>query len=174
MNNKMEELYLEAEADIRNNSYVEAFRKYESILYEEPGNGPTLNSLGWLYKTQIEDYKKAEKFYLACMNSSPNYPHAYINYAVLLTDMERFEELAKHLEKCLTIATIDKSMIYFRYGTMEELKLSFREAITYYEKAILVSLNDEKIKEYQDNISRCKVKMELETQHSSWFKKLKL
>ena len=64
MHSKMEELYLEAEADIRNNSYVEAFRKYETILYEEPGNAPTLNSLGWLYKTQIEDYKKAEKFYI--------------------------------------------------------------------------------------------------------------
>jgi len=170
----MEELYLEAEADIRNNSYVEAFRKYESILYDEPVNGPTLNSLGWLYKTQIEDYKKAEKFYLACINSSPYYPHAYINYAVLLTDMERFDELAKHLERCLTVSTIEKSMIYLRYGIMEELRLNFQEAISYYERAILMSLSDEKIKDCQEFVTRCKTKMELCKQHSSWVAKIKL
>ena len=170
----MEELYLEAEADIRNNSYVEAFRKYETILYEEPGNAPTLNSLGWLYKTQIEDYKKAEKFYLACMSGSPHYPHAYVNYAILLTDMERFDELSKHLEKCLKVSTIEKSMIYLRFGIMEELKLNFKEAISHYEKAILMTLSDEKIKDYQENVNRCKSKMELGKEHSSWFGKIKI
>ncbi|MBC7848806.1 MAG: hypothetical protein H7Y31_03680 [Chitinophagaceae bacterium] len=161
MNSRFEELYLEAEADIRNNSYVEAFRKYETILYEEPGNAPTLNSMGWLYKTQIEDYKKAEKFYNACINSNSMYPHAYINYAVLLTDMERFDELNKHLERCLKVVTIEKSLIYLRYGIMEELKLNFEEAIGYYEKAMLFTLSDEKIKDYQENISRCRNKREM-------------
>ena len=33
MNANSEELYLEAEADIKNNNYSEAFKKYESILY---------------------------------------------------------------------------------------------------------------------------------------------
>ena len=174
MHSKMEELYLEAEADIRNNSYVEAFRKYETILYEEPGNAPTLNSLGWLYKTQIEDYKKAEKFYLACMNGNPQYPHAYVNYAILLTDMERFDELSTHLEKCLKISTIEKSMIYVRFGIMEELKLNFTDAVSYYEKAILMTLSDEKIKDYQENVNRCKTKMELGKEHSNWFGKLKI
>lgn len=164
MNSKLEELYLEAEADIRNNSYVEAFRKYEAILYDEPGNGPTLNSLGWLYKTQIEDYRKAEKFYIACMHSNPLYPHAYINYAALLTDMERFDELSKHLDKCLTVSTIEKSVIYLRFGIMLELKQDYSAAIGSYEKAILISLSDEKIKDYQENINRCISKIELSKQ----------
>lgn len=55
MTTQPEELYLEAEGDIKHNNYAEAFRKYETILYEEPGNGPTLNSLRWLYNMQIED-----------------------------------------------------------------------------------------------------------------------
>ena len=57
---------------------------------------------------------------------------------------------------------------------MEELKLNFKDAITNYEKAILMSLSDEKIKESQDHVARCKTKMELGKQHSSWFGKLKL
>ena len=48
-----EELYLEAEADIKNNNYAEAFKKFESILYEEPDSAPAHNSLGWLYKDSL-------------------------------------------------------------------------------------------------------------------------
>ena len=40
MNANSEELYLEAEAGIKNNNYAEAFSKYESILYEEPDSAP--------------------------------------------------------------------------------------------------------------------------------------
>ena len=54
MNANSEELYLEAEADIKNNNYAEAFKKYESILYEEPDSAPAHNSMGWLYKTQFD------------------------------------------------------------------------------------------------------------------------
>jgi outer membrane protein assembly factor BamD (BamD/ComL family) len=48
MNTNSEELYLEAEADIKNNHYAEALKKYESILYEEPDSPQAHNSLGWL------------------------------------------------------------------------------------------------------------------------------
>ena len=173
MNSQLEELYLEAEADIRNNNYAEAFRKYESILLEEPGNGPTLNSLGWLCKTQIDDYSKAESYYAACIKSNPLYPHAYNNYATLLTDMERFEELTELLQKCFEVATIEKSWVYLKFGLMEELKLNFKEAISSYEKTILVTLIDDKIKEYTEHINRCKRKIELSKNHSKWVDKIK-
>lgn len=173
MNSQLEELYLEAEADIRNNNYTEAFRKYENILMEEPGNGPTLNSLGWLSKTQLEDYKKAEAYYLASIKGNPSYPHAYSNYATLLTDMERFEELTELLQKCFGIPVIEKSWVHAKFGFMEELKLNFDEAISCYEKAMLVTLNDDKIKEYSEHISRCQTKKELSKSHKKWLEELK-
>ncbi len=173
MNSHLEELYLEAEADIKNNNYAEAFRKYETILMEEPGNGPTLNSLGWLSKTQVDDYKKAEKYYLACIKSNPQYPHAYSNYATLLTDIDRFEEATELLQKCLQIAAIDKSWVYMKFGQVEELKLNFKEAIINYEKAILVTFVDDKIKEYQENVNRCKSKIELARNHTKWIERIK-
>lgn len=173
MNSQLEELYLEAEADIKNNNYAEAFKKYEIILYEEPDNGPTLNSLGWLYKTQIEDYSKSESYYKACIKSNPLYPHTYYNYATLLTDMERFEELSELLQSCFKVPTIEKSWVYMKLGFLEELKLNFEEAKKYHERAILVALNDEKIKDYQQNIERCKLKLQLAKEHSSWLKKIR-
>ncbi|MEO6730515.1 MAG: hypothetical protein ABIN01_04815 [Ferruginibacter sp.] len=173
MNSYLEETYLEAEADIKNGNFVEAFRKYESILLEEPTNGPTLNSLGWLSKTQIEDFSKAEAYYKASIASDSKYPHSYLNYATLLTEMERFEELEEHLQACFNISTIEKSWVFMKLGLMDELKLNFKGAIINNEKAILVAISDEKISDYQQNIVRCKNKIELSKNHLKWINQLK-
>jgi tetratricopeptide (TPR) repeat protein len=74
MNANSEELYLEAEADIKNNNYAEAFKKYESILYEEPDSAQAHNSMGWLYKTQFDDYAKAENHFQTASNAIPYIP----------------------------------------------------------------------------------------------------
>jgi tetratricopeptide (TPR) repeat protein len=127
-----------------------------------------LNSLGWLYKTQLENYSKAENYYKASIKANPLYPHPYINYATLLTDMERFDDLVKLLESCLKIATVDKSLVYSKFGFMEELKRNFSEAIAYYERAILCSLHDDKIKDFQQHIDRCNQKLDISKRHPDW------
>lgn len=161
----IEELFLEAEADIKKSAHVDALRKYETILYDEPNHAPTHNSLGWIYKTQFDDYKKAEMHFRAAMRSEPNYPHPYFHHAVLLTDMERYDELKTHLDKCLTIPTIEKSWVYYRFAIAEELNMNFDAAITYFEKAILHSLNDDKIKDYHADVERCRKKTEIMVNH---------
>src|SRR5258708_12489036 len=98
MTTNSEELYLEAEADIKNNNYAEAFKKYESILYDEPSSAPAHNSLGWLYKTQFDDYAKAENHFLTAMRGDSLYPHPYFHLAPLLMYMKKFNELNFHLK----------------------------------------------------------------------------
>jgi tetratricopeptide (TPR) repeat protein len=166
MNTNSEELYLEAEADIKNNNYAEAFKKYESILYEEPDSAPAHNSLGWLYKTQFDDYMKAENHFQTAIRCDPMYPHSYFHIAALLMDMERFDELSLHLERCQRIRTIDKSWVYGRYALSEELRQNFDKAVFYFEKAILASQNDEKIKDYRNDIERVEMKREIAIKHS--------
>jgi tetratricopeptide (TPR) repeat protein len=167
MNTSSEELYLEAEADIKNNHYAEAFKKYESILYEEPDSAPAHNSMGWLYKTQFDDYVKAENHFLTAIRCDSLYPHAYFHLAAMFMDMERFDELNRHLEKCLKVRTIDKSWVYGRYALMEELNLNFSRAILYFEKAILSGQSDDKIKDYKQDIERCEMKKEIDQRHKS-------
>ena len=165
MNTNSEELYLEAEADIKNNNFAEAFKKYESILYEEPDSAPAHNSLGWLYKTQFDDYVKAENHFSTAIKCDPLYPHSYFHIAALLMDMERFDELGLHLEKCLRTRTIDKSWVYGRYALSEELRKNYDKAVFYFEKAILASQNDEKIKDYRQDTERCQSKMDILKKH---------
>ena len=168
MNPQLVELYLEADNDIKNNQFAEAFRKYENIIYEEPGNPAAHNSLGWLYKTQMDDFTQAENHYLAAIKSRPDHPHAYYNYAILLFDLERLEELDVFLQKMLTISFLDKVWVYHRYGCIRELLYAYDEAIHFYEKAILSSLNSEKIKGYQEDIERCREKLQLSQKHKNW------
>jgi tetratricopeptide (TPR) repeat protein len=167
MNANSEELYLEAEADIKNNHYAEAFKKYESILYEEPDSAPAHNSMGWLYKTQFDEYIKAENHFVTAIKCDPLYPHSYFHMAALFMDMERFDELRQHLDRCLRIRTIEKSWVYGRYALAEELQKNFEKAIFYFEKAILASQSDEKIKDYRQDIERCQMKTEIFQKHNS-------
>lgn len=168
MNSQQVETYLEAEADILNKNYVEAFRKYESILFDEPTNAATHNSLGWIYKTQMDDYKNAENHYQAAIKCEPLHPHAYLNYAVLLMDLERYEDLFRLAKKAMKIESVDKAWLHHRLGLAEELQLKYEEAIMYYEKAILLSLNDDKIKNYKEDIERCIEKKQLAGKYSNW------
>lgn len=168
MNAQLVELYLEAENDIKNNQYAEAFRKYESIIYEEPDNPMAHNSLGWLYKTQLDDHRQAENHYKTALNSTPNHPHAYYNYAILLFELERLDDLNRLLKKMLTFPFLDRAWVYHRQGLVKELFYSFEEAIACFERAMLSTLNSEKIKNYQEDIDRCKEKIELAKSHSQW------
>jgi len=80
--------------------------------------------------------------------------------------MERFDELNQHLERCLRIRTIDKSWVYGRYALSEELRQNFDKAVLYFEKAILASQNDDKIKDYRNDIERVEMKREIAIKHS--------
>lgn len=161
MTTKVEEIYLEAEADIRNSNYHDAFQKHESIIYEEPDFAPAHNSIGWLYKTQFDNYEKAERHFLTAMSSDPLYPHPYFHLASLYIDLERINDLQKHLEKCMQIVTVDKAWVHYRYGMVAEMKGNYEDAIKNYQKAILHSFSNEKIKDYQLDMERCRTKLDI-------------
>jgi hypothetical protein len=58
--------------------------------------------------------------------------------------------------------------VYYRFAIAEELKMNFDAAISCFEKAILNSLNDDKIKEYHQDIERCRKKIEIIINHKEW------
>jgi tetratricopeptide (TPR) repeat protein len=161
MTTKIEQLYLEAEADVRNCNYHEAFEKYETILYEEPSYAPAHNSMGWIYKTQFDNYAKAENMFKAAIQSDPLYPHPYFHLATVYFDLEKFDLLRIHLEKSLRVTTIEKGWIYYRYGMIEETLKNYTLAIDYYKRAIVNTYTNEKIAEYKQDIERCENKIEL-------------
>jgi tetratricopeptide (TPR) repeat protein len=169
MTTRIEELYLEAEADIRNSNFQEAFQKYETILYDDPTYAPAHNSMGWIYKSQFENHDKAENHFRTAIKSDPLYPHPYFHLASVMMEMDRFKELEEHLEHCLEVYTIDKSWVHDRFGMMYEMQGEFAKAIKSYEQAILTTMSNDKIKEYQGDIERCKTKADIARNKKAWF-----
>lgn len=161
MNTRLEDLCLEADASIRNNAYLEAKQLYEQMLMDEPTSHHAHNCLGWLYKSQLDDYEKAEKHYRAAIKYAPSYPHPYINLAVLLTDMERWIELELLLDTAKEVAAIDKCTVQVRYAIMYELRQDFHKAIEHFKKAAKLALNDERFENLKKDIDRCLLKLEL-------------
>jgi tetratricopeptide (TPR) repeat protein len=156
MNSKQEDLYLEAEADVRNQAYLEAKQKYESILYDEPKSAAVHNSLGWIYKTQLEDYEKAENHYNAAIRYDAHYPHPYLNLCHLFFDTERFDELDIHAKQALEIPTVDKSFIYEKLGMKAEHLQKYDEASIFYTMAGRYSYNEERV----EDIKKCLARVE--------------
>lgn len=161
MSSRIEELYLEGENAIKNGNMIEAKQHYETILLDDPQCYYAHNSLGWIYKSQFDDYVKAENHYKAAIKFGPGYPYSYYNLIYLLTELERFEEARQLMHICLSIPIIDKSTIYNRLGVLEEFIGDFEAAIQQYKKAIRLCLNDEKIDDLKKSISRCEYKLTL-------------
>ena len=52
-----------------------------------------------------------------------------------------------------------------RFALAEELRRNYEKAVYYFEKAILAGQNDEKIKDYRQDIERCQMKTEILKKH---------
>jgi hypothetical protein len=57
---------------------------------------------------------------------------------------------------------MDKSLIYNRFGLLEEMKENFSQAIIYYKRAIKLCLIDDKMEDMKKNIARCEYKLQME------------
>jgi tetratricopeptide (TPR) repeat protein len=158
---RYDELFFEADALIAQGKITEAISTLESILASEPSYGKAYNHLGWIYETKYKDYLKAEEFYKKCFAYAPEYPAVYVNLAVVLSTLGKYDELKRILERALTVAGVEKSTIHNEFGIMYELQGEYKLAIESYKNAIRNSLNDVNVETYRKSIQRVKTKMEV-------------
>jgi tetratricopeptide (TPR) repeat protein len=155
---EIEDLFLEAEKAFDEGNHREGKRLLTEILAEEPSFGRAHNHLGWLYKTKYQDYKMAERHFKLAINFNPEYPSTYLNYAFLLRDLYRLNEMEELLNKALKVDTINKCGIYDEFGSMYELRGEYNKAIKNYRTAIKYCLNDGILDDLKKHIKRCKKK----------------
>ncbi|MCX7957780.1 MAG: hypothetical protein N3B13_01895 [Deltaproteobacteria bacterium] len=158
---KADEMFFDADEKIRNGQIVEAKDTLINLINQFPEYGRAYNHLGWIYETKYKDYTTAENYYRKALEFAPDYPAVYLNYAIVLSSLEKFDELEKLLTQALTVPGISKDKIYNEFGIMHELKGDFLRAIDYYKKAINASLAEKDIDIYRESINRCKTKKEI-------------
>ena len=164
MNGDFEEMYLSSEQAIKDGDLIRAKQLIEHMLAEDPTSAIVHNSMGWFYRVQFEDYKKAEMHYKAAIKFNPDYPHAYWNYAFLLQELERYGDLESLMNRCLSVPAINKSLVYNQLAEMHELQQRFERAVRYYKEAIKRSVKSDQIDQYWESIKRCEEKIALDAE----------
>ena len=155
---ELDRLFFKADNDIKDGQIVEAFDTLQYIVEQESEYGKAYNHLGWIYETKYKNFPKAEECYRLAVRYAPEYTSAYINYAILLSNLEKYDKLTELLEKSLTIAGISKAKIWNEYGIMYEMRGMYAEGIDAYKKAIQYSLSDEEIEKFEKSIYRIRKK----------------
>jgi len=171
---EIEDLFLEAEKAFDEGNHREGKRLLTEILTEEPSFGRAHNHLGWLYKTKYQDYKLAERHYKLAINFEPEYPATYLNYAFLLRDLYRLDEMEELLNKALKVETINKCGIYDEFGSLYELRCDYNKAIKNYRMAIRYCLNDGILEDLKKHIKRCKKKKSIFSRFRRFIERLEV
>lgn len=156
-----EEMFTEADDLIKELKITEAVEKLNKIVQRNPKFGKAYNHLGWIYENKYKNYARADDYYKLALQHAPEYHAIYLNYAYFLSNLSRFDELKKHLDKALNVTSVAKDTLYNEYANMYEMQSEPETAIDYYFKAAMISLDGDKIQRYKDAIERCKQKIEL-------------
>lgn len=160
---KLDDLFYEADAKIKDRNYADAMQTLEAILAEAPDYGKAYNHLAWLYDTKYRNLTKAAEYYEKCLQYEPEYTPVYLNYAAVLSTMNKWKELEALLTKALDVPGVDKASVYNEYGIMNELRGNYDEAVKNYKEAIRNTLVTANIETYQSSVKRCQTKKELLT-----------
>lgn len=157
----LDRLFFRADNEIKDGLIAEAFDTLTYIIEQDTEYGKAYNHLGWLYETKYKDYKRAEECYRLALKYAPDYLAIYLNYAILLSTIEKFDDLSSLLEKALKVPGINKAKIWNEYGIMHEIQGKYADAIGAYKQAAIHSLNNDDIVTYEQSIQRSQKKQNL-------------
>lgn len=159
---KLEEMLDQANLEIKNGKYEVASNILEKIIDIDANFGKAYNHLGYLYEVKFKEFEKGETLYKLCLEKSPLYPAVYYNYAVLLSTLGRFDDLKALLDTAITIPGVTLATMYNEYAIMHEQQGKLDDAIAYYKKCGLHTLDKNVLNRAKDSIDRCKLKKELQ------------
>lgn len=159
MSSELENKYLESDALIKQGDYVNAKSILESLIFDYPNSGMVHNSLGWLYRTQMENYQRAGEHYKASINFDQEYPHSYFNYAYMLLDLDDPKGARQVLEKAFAIRSVNKPKLRYELARIYEYEGNWEKAQEYYKMALQSSINNELINDIERDLERCMKKM---------------
>lgn len=163
-----EEMFAQADRLLNDGVVMEAVERLIQIVKRNPRFGKAYNHLGWVYETKYKDYARAEQYYKAAMQYAPQYNASFLNYAYFLSNLGRFDDLKAHLDVVALLPGIAKDTVANEYAMMYEMQGNLQQAIEYYQRAAIVTLDMTKLDKYKESIERCRKKQEILNPSSSF------
>ncbi|TAF34276.1 MAG: O-linked GlcNAc transferase [Cytophagales bacterium] len=153
-----DDLFFQADHLIKDNKIGEAKELLLSIVREIPEYGRAYNHLGWLFENKYQDYVKSEYYYEQALKHAPTYLPMYYNFAVLLSNIKKFDACEELLNKALEVPGINLATIYNEFGIVNELRGNMVKAIECYQTSIKHLLDANAIELRLKSIERCRQK----------------
>ena len=154
----IEQLLEEANRAIDNRAYKLAEKMLLNALYDEPAYAKVHNNLGWLYQYCLNEPKLANLHLKYAVKFDPKCEAALYNLIDLYFDHDGYDELKVILTKYYNEPGINKYMVYEALGKIHEVKGEFSKALSYYKKAMYITLDNYEATSMKRNIKRCKYK----------------
>ena len=150
-----EQLLSNADLCIKDNKIEDAITILNDIILDDPLFGKAHNHLGFIYETKLKDYKKAEEHYKIAHQTAPDYCAIYYNYAILLSNLKKFNELKELLLKAENVAGINKSTICNEWAIMYEAEGNLDLAIDYYKRVAASTFDNKTLDIAIASVDRC-------------------
>ena len=154
-------MFQEADRLLNEKAIAEGMNMLNAIVAEAPEFGKAYNHIGWVYETQYKDHLMAEKNYKLALQNMPDYHATYYNYAIVLSVLQKWDELTSLLNKGLAVPGVNKGTLHNEFGIMYETRGMYKEAIEAYKNYATSTFNNENLEAAKKSIERCRKKMEI-------------
>lgn len=153
-------MFFEADRLIESNQIVEATELLNRLLVLHPTFGRAFNHLGYIYETRYRDQARAEQLYKEGLRHSPDYPALYLNYAILLANQQRYDELELILDAAVQCPGINLPKVLHERGMMYETQGRYTEAMTVYRDAFQRSFLEADMEMLETSMARLQRKID--------------
>jgi tetratricopeptide (TPR) repeat protein len=155
----IETWYYRADELLENNEYAEAKELLLTLLEEEPTYAKAHNILGWLYTHKLHDLQKAEVHLKLGIKYGEGYAAPIMNFAILLYEANRYDELMAFVHEHLNTWGIDQAYLLALKGHVFETRRDYKAALNAYEEAKRYVFNTEYLNRLTAHKERVYLKM---------------
>lgn len=138
--------------------FDEALNLLESGLLEEPGYPKLHAVMGDLYSLHLDNPELAERHYLLTIKFDPKYWEAYVDLADLYQEHQKYEGIKKIMHQATQVKELDKAEAFERIGIAEERQGRYTEAIDFFKRSLLESVDNDSTQELKKHIKRNRYK----------------
>jgi Tfp pilus assembly protein PilF len=143
---------LTAEAYYRIDDYERSDSLFEALIREEPDNYMLLNNYSYYLAERGEKLEKAKAWSSDVVKNNPENATFLDTYAWVLYKMESFEEAEKYILYALDNGGENDPEVNEHAGDIQMALESFQVAMSYYQKAIILGGDKEKLDEKIDQV----------------------
>ncbi len=141
-----------AEAYYRTENYPQSDSIFEALIEEDPGNHMVLNNYSYYLAERGESLMKAKEWSFITVRENPDNSTFLDTYAWVLYKLGSYEEAEKYILSALEKGGENDPEVNEHAGDIQLALESYKIALSYYEKAILLGGDKTRLEQKIENI----------------------